>query len=510
MPDLTVNASRGAYTLLPASSIRPGDRARKEFSHIAELAASITKFGLDNPVTVGVADSDGKHLLIAGERRFRAMLALGITDIPCVTRGDLSPALQKEFELEENLQRSDLTWDERIEGERQLDEIMRQKHGGDWRAEDTAEKIGGSRTTVSREIQFARKLKRRPDLAAQVKHLPLHAAIKRVERIEEAEKVSKQVVGRDLQAVMERGDSRTLLTGIDSESIALVLTDPPFGIQQLVENAKTGGANAQQAGLADADNLDANSVQELFEWFLPELERVLKPGGHFYIFCCQQLWWPLRTSVLISGLELQEYPLIWWKRQTTAPGRGYLYMPCTEPIMFGWKPPRRRILERNMPALLECKPIRGKKSIHPFQKPVELLKTLISQSTLMGETVLDPFCGSASTLVAAVRLGRAAIGFDLDESNSVFPLARRRVEKAEAEMRMLKAPGVNSQLGLGAPEPPPPLASSYDSLVPSSPEWRVYWDAYPNQRKAMLVYAQEYRKLHPDLPIVPQATKGTE
>jgi len=448
MSKLTVNAERGTYQTLPASSIFIGERCRKDFSKVGDLAESIDKFGLDNPVTVSGPDAaTGKHRLIAGECRFRAMLVLGVADIPVIIRTDLSLSEQKELELEENLQRGKLAWEEQAEGERQLHYLLQERAEGTWGLEDTAEKIGSSRTAVARNIGMAEKIAARPELLATVGHLPFNAAVKRVEQIEQAERVVRETTGVALRSTMSRGDSRLLLAGLDAASVSLVLTDPPFGIEQIGLNRRhdlSGGSNAQQASLQETDNLSDAAVGALLRWLMPEIERVLKPSGHFYIFTCQQMWGRLREATLDAGLELQEYPLVWSKGRTTAPGRGYMYSPCSEPVLFGWKPPRKRMLEKNMAALLECKPIRGKRSIHPFQKPVELLKTLVSQSTLPGETVLDPFCGSASTLVAAVKLGRSAVGFDLDPANGTFPLARRRVEKAEAECQ-----GVSSQDGKG-------------------------------------------------------------
>ena len=69
---------------------------------------------------------------------------------------------------------------------------------------------------------------------------------------------------------------------------------------------------------------------------------------------------------------------------------------------------------------------------HPTEKPVELLKALISWSTVEGETVLDPFCGSGSTLVAAEELGRNWIGIEKDPH--WYDVARARI----AELRKRK------------------------------------------------------------------------
>ena len=58
----------------------------------------------------------------------------------------------------------------------------------------------------------------------------------------------------------------------------------------------------------------------------------------------------------------------------------------------------------------------GRKGHHPTEKPVMLLQEMIESSSRFGETVLDPFAGSGSTLIAAVREGRKAIGIECSEA----------------------------------------------------------------------------------------------
>ena len=65
---------------------------------------------------------------------------------------------------------------------------------------------------------------------------------------------------------------------------------------------------------------------------------------------------------------------------------------------------------------------------HPTQKPLELLERIILASTEAGALVLDPFCGSSTTGVAACRLGRRYVGIEMDET--YLELSRKRLEEA--------------------------------------------------------------------------------
>jgi site-specific DNA-methyltransferase (adenine-specific) len=69
--------------------------------------------------------------------------------------------------------------------------------------------------------------------------------------------------------------------------------------------------------------------------------------------------------------------------------------------------------------------------MHPTQKPLELMKRLITLCTLENDTVLDPFCGSGTTGVACVTLRRNFLGIDLDQS--FLDLAAKRIESANED-----------------------------------------------------------------------------
>jgi site-specific DNA-methyltransferase (adenine-specific) len=64
---------------------------------------------------------------------------------------------------------------------------------------------------------------------------------------------------------------------------------------------------------------------------------------------------------------------------------------------------------------------------HPTQKPLELMMRLIAMCSVEGDTVLDPFCGSGTTGVASVSMGRNFVGIDLDET--YLEIAKRRIEE---------------------------------------------------------------------------------
>ena len=89
-------------------AITVGERRREDYGDIAGLAASIQKYGLLHPIVV-----DESGALVAGGRRLQAVKSLGWTDVPVRSLGELTDAERDEIELEENLQRKDLTATER-------------------------------------------------------------------------------------------------------------------------------------------------------------------------------------------------------------------------------------------------------------------------------------------------------------------------------------------------------------------------------------------------------------
>ena len=95
--------------------------------------------------------------------------------------------------------------------------------------------------------------------------------------------------------------------------------------------------------------------------------------------------------------------------------------------------------------ILDTNRVAGSESTgYPTQKPLELLELFINSSSNEGDVVLDPFCGSGTTLVAAERLSRQWIGIDL--SKSVEPIIRDRIRDAIEGSRTLFNPKKNEEI----------------------------------------------------------------
>ena len=420
---------------IPIRKLKASGRARKKFSKIQEMMDSISKYGLLHPVVVTEEDDEGKYTLLAGERRLRACTLLGWVNIPCTFKKDLSRQEQKEIELEENIQRDDLEWTEKIENYRQIDEIKRAKEGsaqhhaeGGWGIDKMAELTGQSRSGIAKQISFAKQLKDRPDLKEQVKDLPLNVAIRTVDQKLETERIGR-LADKGLITMssdLRNGSCIDLIKDLEDDSVDLLLTDPPFGIAGLKEDPK----NAQEvmsykATLKESDNADRETVIMLFGQLAPELRRVLKPKSHVYIFFAYELHAEIHTIMEAAGFVMDWVPIIWDKGRTTAPFMGYKYSPSYEPIMFGHLLPREKRLVTSCRDIILHKPLQAKDKIHPFEKPQSLLQYLIKQSTNEGDVVLDPFAGSGSTLVAGKSIGRSVVGFELDKEN--FQRAQKRL-----------------------------------------------------------------------------------
>lgn len=434
------SSSQHAKNLLflhPSKIFVNPNRGRKDFSSLGELVKSIQEQGLIHPLAVQQMP-DGRYELIAGECRYRAMCLLGWKELPCTDRTNLSALEIKCLELEENLCRAQLNWEEECELYRQIDEVKRQIYGEKlpgtteqkgWTTKDTAKSLGAKRSMIYCQIQFAKKLNANPNLREEVKNLPLTAAIKKVEMIEKAERNKRLYESGQLKinAELKLGDCQDLIKAIPSSSIDLLLTDIPYGVAAVNEALNAGGksdATKYKQLLEESDNLTKDRIISIMANLLPELRRVLKPASHFYIFHSFAIYPELIALMKSNDFLVFDTPIIWDKGKTTSAFKGYEYSACYEPILYGHIPPKSKRFNESCKLILNYPSVSSEKRLHSFEKPQDLLKFLITQSTNVGERIIDPFSGSAATLVAAKELKRSCIGFEISEKNYNVSLER--------------------------------------------------------------------------------------
>lgn len=407
------------------------DRGRKTFTRIAELSESIKKFGLIHPIVVAPTNDPTKFILVAGERRYRGAILAGLDEVPVVLRNDAADVLA-EIELEENVCRQNISFEE--EGNL-LTKILRLKRKSDpkWGLVETAEMTNRSLGDVSSKIKIARKFKERPDLKEACRNLPYTAATKKIEQIEAAEKVERMSNQGliTLTTDLRQGDCKQLIRELDNESIDLIVTDPPYGLEKL-EALRTSGSSKLSGHqlMSDTHNMSIAAVLEMLHQLAPQLHRVLKPGSHFYMFVAFQYIGDF-IKALTPHLEFQPPILIWDRGKPSAPAYGYNYLSRAEAIIYGHRPLGKRRLNENKYNILAFPDVPRNLRVYPTEKPVPLLQTFIEMSSTANDVVLDPFAGSASTLVAARKSGRKGIGFEINKE-SFFRAQLRLTEEGIA------------------------------------------------------------------------------
>jgi site-specific DNA-methyltransferase (adenine-specific) len=253
------------------------------------------------------------------------------------------------------------------------------------------------------------------------------------------------------------GDARDMAK-VDDNSVALVVTSPPYF---------AGKAYETDLGAGHIPGTYLEYLRMLRDVFA-ECRRVLEPGGRIAVNVANLGRKPYRslagdvTAILQDELALLLRGEVVWVKAKGAAGSCAFgsYMQASNPVLrdvservviaskgrFDRAIKARERAARGLPHrstiskeeflastldVWEIRPESARRVQHPAPFPVELPERLINLYTYEGDVVLDPFLGSGSTAIAAVRTGRRYVGYDTDPA--YVDIARARVEAADVE-----------------------------------------------------------------------------
>jgi len=208
------------------------------------------------------------------------------------------------------------------------------------------------------------------------------------------------------------GDCLEVMKGIPDNSIDLVVTDPPFNSEKKMGSPfrSTSKNKLSEVEWFIYDKMSGRGYLRWLNMILKEIYRVGKEGSHIYMF---SNWKSLRN--LMDSLEITLFTLndvlTWDKKQF---GIGFNYRPQTEFIIFASKNKAKPLNSKDVPNIFRIKRVSNLDMNTLVQKPVELIKRLLSKASKENHIVLDPFLGSGTTAVTCKQLNRNFIGIEIN------------------------------------------------------------------------------------------------
>lgn len=372
---------------------------RQNDNAVDAVAASIRQFGFKVPIVI-----DAGNEIVAGHTRLKAAKKLGLTEVPCIIADDLTPDQIKAFRLADNKTAELAEWDFELL-ELELNDI------------DLDMSMFGFDATMPGE-PYEDEFEPEPPVEPKTKPGEIYKL------------GAHTLLCGDATSAL----SYAKLAG--GGGLDLLLTDPPY-------NVDYEGGTKDKLKIENDKQGDAAFYEFLSDAFRNAAEA-LKPGGVWYIFHSDSEGENFRR-VAREQLGKVRQCLVWNKNTIVMGRQDYHWK--HEPCIYGWKDGAAHYFvdDRTQATVYEDKGIDFKKlkkdeaikllqdifsdkqsttvinedkparnAEHPTMKPIKLLARLIRNSTRPGESVLDPFGGSGSTLIACEQLGRICYTIEID------------------------------------------------------------------------------------------------
>lgn len=413
-------------------------RQRQEFDPQAlqDLADSIEQYGLFHALVVRETPQGPK--LVAGERRLRAVTqlwelgstvryngyVLQMDCVPTVTLGELDEYSATEAELEENIRRRDLTWQEHANAVKTLHELRASQaldRGLQHTVAETAMEVHGRsdgryHDDIRKEIVIANNLGDKEVAGAKT----ANEAFKILKRKEELARVTAlgAQVGATLSASSHKllqGNCLAFMAAWAADPVGsrfdVILTDPPYGM----DAQDFGDAGGKMTGIEHHYKDDEEHFQQLMGQWCGLSYLVARPLAHAYVCCDIDQFAFLRAAMRSAGWYVFRTPFINFKQG----GSGRVPLPQTGP---------RRSWEAILYAIKGDRPVNfiapdvilsyGDENLgHGAQKPVNLYTELLKRSVRPGDNVLDSFAGTGTIFPAAHELKCYATGIEQNSAS---------------------------------------------------------------------------------------------
>ena len=413
----------------PDKIIVDEDRYRKDMGDIAALADSIKTLGKNIiPIAVTVAaDQPGMYKLVAGERRTRACKLAGVNVRAIIY--SLDDIEHRIYEITENLERKDFDWREKALATTDLIDMLKAKYKK-MPLRKASEKTGLSVGTISTDLGLAEALKTDPDMFSRCKTRDSALKILQKYKLDEVHaelsiRKKKTNYGKKAQNYIFNGSCIDLIDNLPDGCVSALITDPPYGIDLANRKKQTGEGNeATKSGIYQ-DDVEGYFVR--MDQLFTKLGRVMAKDSCFAFFCDvrpRNITW-ISDKFINLGYDVDEIPAIWFRTgspgQTSQPAKNFAR--SYELFLYGTRGDYA-LVKKGQPNVLPFAGVPTSDKMHIVQKPQPLMEELVNRFCLPGQIVLDPFAGSATTIIAGLKAGCKPIGFEMDKVNYDRALVR--------------------------------------------------------------------------------------
>lgn len=255
------------------------------------------------------------------------------------------------------------------------------------------------------------------------------------------------------------GDSLKLLKNIPANSIEMIFADPPYFLSNGGITCKSGKMESVNKGEWDKSNGTVENHKFSLAW-LEECQRILKKDGTIWVSGTSHIIYSIGYAMQKLGYKILN-DIIWYKRNAPPNLSCRYFTHSTEIILwaakskkskhyFNYELMKRMNNNKQMRSIWNIDevdpenvweisaPLKKEKKFgkHPTQKPIRLLERIILASTKEDNIILDPFNGSGTTGIAALKLGRKYIG--IDNNKEYLDLTTQRFNEVRKEATLFQ------------------------------------------------------------------------